>query len=44
MKIGIGINEVLRVGQLTYTYTKYIDEDCAITEGDVTSLNLIEFF
>jgi hypothetical protein len=35
MKIGIGINEVLRdfIGQLTYTYTKY-DEDCAITEGD----------
>lgn len=45
MKIGISINEVLRdfIGQLTYTYDKYIEES-DITEGDVTNFNLIEFF
>lgn len=45
MKLGISINEVLRdfLGQLTYTYTKYIN-DSSIKEGDVTSLNLIEFY
>ena len=45
MKIGISINEVLRdfIGQLTYTYNKYIEET-NIKEGDVTNFNLIEFF
>lgn len=45
MKIGITLNEVLRdyIGQLTYTYQKYIG-DTDISEGDVTSSNLIEFF
>ena len=45
MKIGIGINEVLRnyIGQLAYTYEKYIG-DLDITEDDVTNFNLIEFF
>lgn len=45
MKIGISINEVLRdfIGQLTYTYNKYIEE-IDIKEGDVTNFNLIEFF
>jgi hypothetical protein len=45
MKIGISINEVLRdfIGQLTYTYEKYIG-DIDISEGDVTNFNLIEFF
>jgi 5'(3')-deoxyribonucleotidase len=45
MKIGISINEVLRdfIGQLTYTYDKYIEES-DIKEGDVTNFNLIEFF
>lgn len=45
MKIGISINEVLRdfIGQLTYTYDKYID-DSNIIEGDVTNFNLIQFF
>jgi hypothetical protein len=45
MKIGISINEVLRdfIGQLTYTYDKYIGES-NITENDVTNFNLIEFF
>jgi hypothetical protein len=45
MKIGISINEVLRdfIGQLAYTYDKYIGET-DITEGDVTNFNLIEFF
>jgi 5'(3')-deoxyribonucleotidase len=45
MKIGISINEVLRdfIGQLTYTYDKYIEES-DIVEGDVTNFNLIEFF
>ena len=45
MKIGITLNEVLRdyIGQLVYTYQKYIG-DIDITEGDVTNLNLIEFF
>jgi hypothetical protein len=45
MKIGISINEVLRdfIGQLAYTYSKYI-EDIDITQDDVTSFNLIEHF
>jgi cytidylate kinase len=45
MKIGISINEVLRdfIGQLAYTYDKYIGET-DVTEGDVTNFNLIEFF
>jgi len=45
MKIGITINEVLRdfIGQLNYTYSKYIN-DTDITEADVTSFNLIEYF
>ena len=45
MKIGISINEVLRdfIGQLTYTYNKYIEET-NIKENDVTSFNLIDFF
>lgn len=45
MKIGISINEVLRdfIGQLTYTYNKYIKET-NIKENDVTSFNLIDFF
>lgn len=45
MKIAISINEVLRdfIGQLTYTYEKYIG-DIDISEGDVTNFNLIEFF
>lgn len=45
MKIGISINEVLRdfIGQLTYTYQKYIS-DTDIIEGDVTSLNLLDFY
>jgi hypothetical protein len=44
-RIGVSLNEVLRdyIGQLVYTYQKYIG-DIDITEGDVTNLNLIEFF
>jgi hypothetical protein len=44
MKIGISINEVLRdyIGQITYTYDKYI-ADSNIKEGDVTNFNLLEF-
>jgi hypothetical protein len=42
MKIGISINEVLRdyIGQITYTYDKYI-ADSNIKEDD---FNLLEFF
>lgn len=45
MRIGITINEVLRdyIGQVTYTYNKYI-APCEIKEGEVTNFNLIEFF
>jgi hypothetical protein len=45
MKIGITINEVLRdfIGQLAYTYNKYIDE-IDVTNDDITNFNLIEFF
>lgn len=45
MKIGISTNEVLRdfIGQLVYTYDKYIGET-NLTEDDVTSFNLIEHF
>jgi len=46
MKIGITLNEVLRdfVGQLAYTYTKYVDPNFTIKEDEVTSSNLIEHF
>ena len=45
MKIGISTNEVLRdfIGQLVYTYDKYIGET-NLTEDDVTSFNLNEHF
>ena len=45
MKIGITLNEVLRdyVGQLAYTYDKYVGEN-GVTEEDITNFNLIEFF
>ena len=45
MKIGITINEVLRdfIGQFAYTYNKYIEE-IDITNEDITSFNLIDFF
>jgi len=43
--IGISLNEVVRdfIEHFTYTYSKYIG-DTDIKEGDVTSLNLIDFF
>lgn len=46
MKIGITINEVLRdfISQLNYTYKKYINEKLDITEDDIKSFNLIEYF
>jgi hypothetical protein len=45
MKIGISINEVLRdfIGQFAYTYDKYIAAT-DITDKDITSFNLIDFF
>jgi hypothetical protein len=45
MKIGITLNEVLRdfIGQLAYTYDKYVEES-GVTEEDITHFNLIEFF
>jgi hypothetical protein len=45
MKIGITLNEVLRdfIGQLAYTYNKYVEES-GVTEKDITHFNLIEFF
>ena len=45
MKIGITLNEVLRdfVGQLSYTYDKYINET-GIKEDEVTSFDLIQHF
>jgi 5'(3')-deoxyribonucleotidase len=45
MKIGITLNEVLRdfIGQLAYTYDKYVGES-NVTEEDITNFNLIEFF
>lgn len=45
MKIAISINEVLRsfIEQFVYTYEKYV-KDINITEGDITSLDLIKFF
>ena len=45
MKIGITLNEVLRdfIGQLAYTYDKYVEES-GVTENDITHFNLIEFF
>lgn len=44
-KIGISINEVLRdfLGQLTYTYDKYIGTS-NLKEGDIKSFNLLEYF
>lgn len=44
-KIGVSINEVLRdfIGQFIYTYKKYINET-NISEDDITSLNLLDFF
>jgi len=45
MKIGISINEVLRdfLGQLTYTYEKYIAET-DVEEGTITELDLMKYF
>ena len=45
MKIGVSINEVLRdfLNQLIYTYDKYIGTS-NIKEGDIKSLNLLEYF
>ena len=45
MKIAITINEVLRdyIGQFTATYEKYVGET-DIVEGDVTSLDLMDFY
>lgn len=44
--IGVTLNEVLRdfVGQLSYTYTKYINSSFKIKEDEVTNANLIEHF
>lgn len=47
MRIGIGINEILRdfIGQLEYTCNKYIDGcEMNIKETPVTSFNLTEHF
>ncbi len=43
--IGISLNEVIRdfLGQLTYTYNKYIDE-IDLKEGEVTDFDLIKYF
>jgi hypothetical protein len=45
MKIGISLNEVLRdfLGQLTYTYEKYVEET-DIEEGTITELDLMKYF
>lgn len=45
MRIGVSINEVLRdfLGQLVYTYKKYIGET-EIKEDDITSYDLLKFF
>lgn len=45
MKIGISLNEVLRdfLGQLTYTYEKYI-EGTDIEEDTITELDLMKYF
>lgn len=45
MKIGISINEVLRdfLGQLTYTYEKYIKET-DISEDTITELDLMKYY
>lgn len=45
MKIGITLDEVLRdfIGQLTYTYEKYVGE-IDLKEGDVKSFDLMEYF
>jgi hypothetical protein len=44
-RIGITLNEVLRdfIGQLAYTYEKYIGE-FDITQEEISSFNLIEYF
>jgi hypothetical protein len=46
MRIGITLNEVLRdyIGQLVYTYTKYIDPNMSITEGQVLDSNFLNYF
>ena len=45
MKIGISLNEVFRdyLGQLTYTYEKYVGKT-DIEEGDVTEFDLMKYF
>ncbi len=45
MKIGITLNEVLRdfLGQLTYTYEKYIEET-DIEEDTITEFDLMKYF
>ena len=45
MKIGISLNEVLRdfLGQLTYTYEKYVEET-EIEEDTITELDLMKYF
>jgi hypothetical protein len=44
-RIGVTLNEVLRdfLGQLTYTYEKYIKET-DIEEGTITELDLMKYF
>jgi len=44
-RIGVSLNEVLRdfLGQLTYTYEKYIEET-DIEEGTITELDLMKYF
>jgi len=46
MRIGVTLNEVLRdyIGQLVYTYTKYIDPNMSITEGQVLDSNFLNYF
>ena len=46
MKLGITLNEVLRdyLGQLVYTYTKYIDPNNYIKEGDIQDSDLLKYF
>jgi len=46
MRIAISINEVLRdfIGQLIYTYNKYVSPRIDIKENDVTDFNLIKHF
>ena len=46
MVIGITVNEVLRdfIGQFTYTYKKYIDNEFDLKEGDVKTFDLLDYF